>query len=770
MLMQRISIVVILLCSLSFWGSAFAQVADYDVLSYEINLDVEHKQENRHIGFTKLRLNILSSESDILEFDLKNHIVDSVKVNGQNVEFTYNNAKITVAMGRTLLQGELVEVEVYYNGGMVLEPYAWGGIHYEPHIVYTLGIAFSDYPHSYARSWFACKDAFTDKATFKFNITVNKDVRAVCGGVLDSITSGETYDTYHWSINQEIPAYLASMTVANFKLLERNLQSNGREVPLQVYYFANDSVSVYENFANFEAAFAKMEDCFGNFAFNRVGYCTTTQGSMEHVDNISLAHSLAASVTANSQSVIVHEFGHSWFGNLMTCKTPGDMWINEGWTTFTEKLSLEAMYGVDYAKKHFRTKAEKVLKTLPRTEGVFPLHGVDSTLTYSSTVYDKGALVAMTLKAYMGDSLFYSSVQKLLSDFAFSNIDSQTMRDSLSSYSGIDLTAFFDAYVFDTIMHNFEITHFESEDNSAKVKIRSRTKDLQQTPFIYTRIPITFMDSNFNAYKCQMIDNGNQELHSFTLPFNPATAFLDLDEEYFDLTTDSYEIITERGLCKFPSSYLNIYVNECTDSVLIRPTLHWIGEEENAERYGVDRFSKKHYWTIEGVNLDKADITARFYYQFSNLETAFDNSLIYTREQLDSLLLLYRPNAESEWENVEIEKPSSLSGYISVPLRKGDYIMAVGDKDKVGLSACFDSDNQLKVYPQPSNGKLNVEFPKLNKKSTLKIIDSVGHVIYSTQLEKGLDNKQLELAIPNGTYVIIIELDDKVISQTILKN
>ncbi len=85
------------------------------------------------------------------------------------------------------------------------------------------------------------------------------------------------------------------------------------------------------------------------------------------------------------------------------------------------------------------------------------LSGVNSDNTYSSTVYDKGALIAMSLKTYIGDSLFYSSVQRLLEDFAFSNIDSYTLRDSLSSYSGIDLTDFFNYYVFDTLTHHFTI-------------------------------------------------------------------------------------------------------------------------------------------------------------------------------------------------------------------------------------------------------------------------------------------------------------------------
>lgn len=753
---------------LSIFQPAFSQTSTYDVIKYEINLDVNHSQAQRHIGFTKINLNIISAQNNVLEFDLKNHVLDSVVVNQTNTAFDYDGNKIRVSLTETPSVGENFEIVFYYNGSTVLEPYSWGGMHYTPNIIYNLGIAFADYPHSYGRSWFVCKDSFTDKAAFKFHITVNKDVKAVCGGILDSISQGIDSDTYHWSLNQEIAPYLASVSIADFRLLERELESEYRNIPLQVFYFESDSAAVYKNFENFELAFSRLEECFGPFAFNRAGYSTTPQGSMEHVDNISLARSLATSYNLNSQSVIVHEFGHSWFGNLMTCKTAGDMWINEGWTTFTERLSLEAIHGSDYAKNHFRKKAESVIKTLPQSEGVFALYDVDSTRTYSSTVYDKGALVAMSLKAYMGDSLFYSSVKKLLSDFAFSNMDSYTMRDSLSAYSGINLNDFFDYYVFDTMMHHFVISYFEAGENSADIKIQSRTAKNDNLPCLNARLPITFMDADFNTCKRQIIDNGTESTHSFSLPFTPIAAFLDFDEEFFDLTTDSYKKISENGLHKFENSYVNVVAADCQDTVLVRATLHWVGEKENKQQYGINRFSKRHYWTIEGVNLEKANLNAKFYYQLSSLESSFDNTLIHSSADSDSLLLLYRPNVNAPWEIIEFNKPTSLSGYITAPLRQGDYIMAVGDKEKVGLSSINKSANTLKIYPQPSNGKITVELPELNSKAKLSILDSAGRILYSVDVKQRTKKMSFDFNFPKGNYILSLSANNSSLGQSFI--
>ncbi len=763
--MKRNSVLFCLSLLLSglFPVSLLSQGVEFDVLHYGITLNVDNEQENRHIGFTDVDMRFLSSGNDYLMLDLRSQSVDSVFFNDQNVEFEYSNNKIKVLLPSTVSPNEQAQIRVYYNGGMNIEPYGWGGLHYTQNIIYNLGVAFEDYPHAYGRAWFACKDSFTDKARFSFHITVGKDVRAVCSGVLDSISYSETADTYHYTLEQEISTYLASMAIADFKLLERELSSVNGTVPLHVYYFASDSVGVYRNFENFEAVFANMENLYGAFPFNRVGYSTTPLGSMEHVDNIGFALSLASSFSANAQSVMVHEFAHSWFGNLMTCETSGDMWINEGWTTFTEKANLEAMYGADYAKEHFRKKIVSVISKLPRTEGVFALSGVDSTRTYSSTVYDKGALVAMSLKTYMGDSLFYSSLRKLLGDFAYSNINSATLRDSLSSYSGINLDAFFEAYVFDTIMHHFAIQRAEFGNNSAKITLNSRTLGADDMPCLAARVPITFMDENFNTCKRQIIDNGTQTPYSFSLPFTPIAAFLDMEEEFFDLTTDAYKWINAEGLTKYESSYFRVMARNLTDSVLVRATLNWVGEREDKQINGVSRLSKKHYWTIEGVNLDKADLEAKFYYQFSASASGFDPELTPSSSCADSLLLLYRPNMESDWQYVEIERPSSGSGYITVPLRVGDYIMAVGDKAVVGLALPKAKEqNSIKIYPQPSKGKINIEFSKPQSHSTLSVFDSTGRKVAERKLAEGLERLTWDLNLSSGNYVLCLEAENGV--------
>ena len=767
--MKKLHFLSIILCFACF-NLAKAQSDNTDVLHYEINLNVNNLQQNTHIGFSEITFLLLEENPEFIEFDLRDQIIDSVFLEGNPINYTYQNNKLRFTPSNEVTINDTLRLKVFYQGGNNVEPYNWGGIHYSNSIIYTLGVAFSDYPHCYGRCWFVCKDNFTDKATFDFIITTNKNVKAVCSGNLINEIENENSKTYHWRLEQNAPTYAVGMTIADFSKLEREIITENGNIPLNVFYFANDSSAIEENFRHIDSAFLCLEKHFGKFQFNRLGYCTTPQGSMEHIDNISLAHSLGANYSLQSQSVIVHEMGHSWFGNLITCATSGDMWINEGWTTFTERLSLAAIFGEDVAKQHFRNKIESVIKDLPFDEGRFALSGVNSDNTYSSTVYDKGALIAMSLKAYMGDSLFYNSVQRLLEDFAFSYIDSYTLRDSLSSYSGIDLTDFFNYYVFDTLTHHFAIKSCSFAENSARIKITSRTETDSNSPCTNIRIPITFMDSAFNRYDAMIIDNGEEIEHNFSLPFTPQAAFLDFDEEFFDLTTDSYKIISEPSNYEFKNSYFKANVTSCQDSVLLRPTLHWVGANQEQLPEGINRFSQKHYWTIEGVNLDKAEIEAKFYFKISFSEREFDNSLLPDYASKDSLMLFYRENAESPWYRIEANYPSSSSGYVSTKLRKGDYIMAIGDKNLVGIKDNFQKEEKIKIYPNPSTGEINIYHPELKEDANIRVFSENFSLIYCDKAKKNKNNSVIYLDIPKGCYFIELQSKNKTFTEKLIIN
>src|SRR5690606_6185352 len=135
--------------------------------------------------------------------------------------------------------------------------------------------------------------------------------------------------------------------------------------------------------------------------------------------------------------------------NLITCETPEDMWINEGWATFSAYMFFEWQYGKASYLDHVKTTHETLLHFLHKKEGGFlPVSGLPHQLTYSDHVYKKGADIAHTLRGYLGDSAFFAACKHALTQKQYKSITSDYFRQLLETGSGKSLTSFFNDWVY----------------------------------------------------------------------------------------------------------------------------------------------------------------------------------------------------------------------------------------------------------------------------------------------------------------------------------
>ncbi len=741
-----------------------AQTDSIDVLHYDINLDINNIIKNRHKGYCTVRVKVNNPINRIIKLSLLNHDVDSVYVNGMPAIYSYLSPNLNISLPPYVQNNEEVEVCVWYSGSQVIEIYGWGGMHYNPNIIYSLNVAIMEPQHSFARSWFPAQDYFSDKATFNLNITTQSSRKAICGGILDSISVvSDSSSSWHWRIPQTIAPYLVAVTIADYCLLEDTLQGIVKDFPLHIYCFPADSSAVRGKVGLIKDAFHALENKFGEFRFNRVGYCVTPLGSMEHVDNISLAHTAAIGQGDANNSNIVHELGHSWFGNFMGGECELDMWIKEGWTSWSENISFEGHYGKEHAKNYFRNNMEMVLNKLPREEGYRILYGVTGADVYSTTTYRKGAAVVHTLKGYLGDSIFYPAVRSMLNNYAYGIINTFQMRDYLSSVTNIDLNDFFNFYVLDSGYNHYSIVSKSFNGNVATIKINQRTIANLNEGCNTSRVPVTFIDANWNKEKRIIEFSGLSTTQNINLSINPINCFIDLEEEIADATIDNYKIIEGIGRQNFPNTYFYANIKNNPDSIFLRTTLHWVGnEEEKPLPNGIQRISQKHYWTIEGEGLENCEIESNFYFKFLAGNNDFDKDLISKYSSLDSLILLYRPNQEADWIAVKTTKPNNSEGYLTLnSLWKGDYIMGIGDVSIIDLSNIEQISPKIKVYPNPAKESININFSKLNQDYDLFISDNSGKILYSDKVKKGINQIKIENNLSSGLYLLTLISKDK---------
>lgn len=736
-----------------FLGSvSWAQNDSIDVLNYDLTIDLDHNLSRTIEGRAVVSMRLLSPCREI-SLDFQSGTIDSVCVNGVNTPFTFVESKITFpAVGLA----DTVTVEVAYRTGGYVEGYGFGGFHIGSSIHYNLGIAFEMWPPSMGRTWFPCRDNFYDKASYRLAITCAEGWRAICSGSrLDEQVNPDGSTTSTWWLAEPTPTYLFSVAVAPFHTIERTVHSLYGDYPLTLGFTSHDSASVARAYEIVDSAVPMYERCLGPYRWNRIGYVATPKGSMEHVNNIALVSVCMGSMSQRCQGTICHELGHAWFGNLVTCTYPSDMWINEGGASFTTELAFEAAYGRDSSDRYYNTQLESVLRLAHITdEGFYALHGVAPSITYGSTTYDKGHMMWHSLRGYLGDSLFYASMRTFFDRAAFKNLDAWQVRDSLSLYSGVDLTKFFDFQVFEAGFVDYVLDSLRTEGMVATVGLHQQsygtTASMQGN-----RVPVTFFDDHRNQAKRWLEFDGQGAVASFTLPFEARYAIVDYDREISDAVTDGEVTLAPKSGLMLGDAHAYVYNNATSDSVYVHVAHHWSSPQGDMPEGVITTTAR--FWSVN----TNGGALGRFAFGHGESASVPYLDMDFNPAESDATLgLLYRPDASKAWQLVSTKRRGALTdGLMQVEnLVSGDYTVALVDTSLLGIVAPQASRNF--ITPNPSRGRLTLDCPAPGR--SLRLYSLSGALVADMPASKAAIRVN---NLPAGTYVArLVEANGRLVA------
>ncbi len=672
---SNLIIILILVTTISFsQNNNFRE--NIDVFHYSINLKITDFDKKEILGNTVVQLSPAKKEISEIKLELLKLKVDSVFMfNEKILDFKYDGKIITIPFNIKKTEGQCcTKVNIYYHGKPI-QDLAWGGFFFSDSTAYNIGVGMAAQPHAFGRVWFPCSDSFTDKATYDFKITVPRDYKAVCSGKLkNKQTNTDGTKTYFWILKQEVPTYIVSVAVAKYAIIEDMYRGIKREIPINLFVYPEDRANAVYSFQNLKKAMATFEKKYGEYVWDRVGYVEVpfNSGAMEHVCNIAYPE-YAVDSTLFRETLMAHELSHHWFGNLVTCKTSADMWLNEGWASYSEALFKEEVYGKKAYKDYVRENHAKVLTQAHIVDnGYRAVSGVSHEYTYGKTVYDKGADVAHTLRGYMGDSLFYSSLTQYLKVFAYSSASSYDFRGAMHGFSGINLIDFFETWVFEKGFPHFSISHFSTKrtknEYQTKVVLKQRLKERE----FYSKnsfVDLAFIDANLNIHTKKAIVSKPDTVFYYFSDFKPIAVFLDLEEKNSDATIDNYKIFNDTMSYDFPYTDFSIKYTKLNGKAIVQSILNII-EPENIknEKY---KLSKVQYWNIKGIIKGKYSMEGSF---FVSLE---ENNFT---EFFNEAVLLYRPDIYTDFKEVKTEKIeyNEFDGLMIVKdFKFGQYVLAV---------------------------------------------------------------------------------------------
>jgi aminopeptidase N len=415
-----------------------------------------------------------------------------------------------------------------------------------------------------------------------------------------------------------------------------------------------------------------------------------------------------------------------WFGDMVTCASAEDMWLNEGWAVWCESLFIEFLYGAEAARQYMRDKLNDVIMYTHGIDGgYFPVYGIPQTITYGNTVYEKGAQVTHTLRHYLGDDLFFSGIKSYLQAFAYKPASSCDLRDFLSSATGVDLNDFFDGWVFAPGFPHFSVSSFESVPGNqgynvtvnVQQKMRGRT-----TLNNSNHLEITFLGNNWERFTDTIIFSGKQGSKLFHVPFNPVEAIADFNEKISDATIEYSTVIRKSGDIDFPDTYFKASVTSYTDTTFMRVTHNWVPPDSLKTGVPGLRLSENRYWKVEGIIPQGFKTKGRFSY---NRSQTFDNSLLTLSK--DSLALFYRKDAKSEWQEVPVTRQgnSNAGVLITDSIAHGEYTFGAWERHLGYQNTPVIRQNRLIIFPNPSQGSCKIETDN-PVKTVLRVYDSLG--------------------------------------------
>jgi len=306
-----------------------------------------------------------------------------------------------------------------------------------------------------AAGWFPVNNSLSDKATYDFTIKVASGHSAIANGDLVSHTQEGGKEVWRWHQGEPMAAYLATATNGPFET--RASSAGGVNFFDAVDPDARQSLGAdpdpdpdpdvaWERLGLEPDIVAFFSELYGPYAFSTAGGI---------VDNaLQVGYALESQTKPNydrvpSEGTVVHELAHQWFGDAVGLKVWPDMWLNEGFATFSEWM-WDERHGGDTAQANFDALYATPENTVGGKDLWFPApKGLKKpSQLFGTPVYERGAMTLQALRQKVGEDTFFTILRTWYADHKYGNATTADFIALSEQVSGQDLTTFFQVWLF----------------------------------------------------------------------------------------------------------------------------------------------------------------------------------------------------------------------------------------------------------------------------------------------------------------------------------
>ncbi len=397
--------------------------ADWDVTHYtlavRIDPDTEQVEGQATIAATRL------GDGPLILHASGPHIL-ALTVDGQPAAWSQSGDEVVISD----ISGEAITAVVTWTAG------GGRGLHFDEQVTWSF------HEPEEARGWLVLRDVPEDKATLRWEVTVPAGLVVAANGALESVSAAEPgWQTWTFTFDQPIPPYLMAVHVGDYAVLDMGEP----DLPVTAWVYPGDEDAAWSTLGNTLEMIHYLADLYAPYPWDRYGNAVTPiGGAMEHTTVTTFSDALLLD-DFWGEMVNVHELGHHWWGDDVTLGSWADIWLNEGFATYTEALWYEQYYGAEGLSEYAEYLATSYTQR-QGGEGVFAVYDPEN--LWGGTVYKKGACVLHMLRGYLGDEAFFGALGDYEERYRYGTAVTSDFIASVEESTGEDLGWFFDAWLF----------------------------------------------------------------------------------------------------------------------------------------------------------------------------------------------------------------------------------------------------------------------------------------------------------------------------------
>ncbi|MEN8223899.1 MAG: M1 family aminopeptidase [Bacteroidota bacterium] len=490
---------------------------DYDVHFYFLDIAVDPTSIYVE-GNVSIHAGVVSNTMDTLALEFTDGMfVDSIFVDGVKLTPTHTNSHIFALLPATLSQGDNFIAQVYYHGTPPSGGFFSGITNghsgtWNKDVTWTLSEPYA------ARDWFPVKQVLPDKAdSCWIFLTTDEQYTAGSQGLLTAVTPMPNNKLrYEWKSKYPIAYYLLSFAVSDYleyNIYAKPLEMNGDSILIQNFLYDDPTIiNAYHDDIDNTVDFVELfSDLYILYPFHeeKYGHCLTQLGG-------GMEHQTMTTIGGFNYDLVSHELGHMWFGDNVTCATWSDIWINEGFASYSEYLARQYLMGQSSANGWMSSTHNSVLSAPDGSVWVPPDQLDNIWRIFNGRLsYDKGAAIIHMIRFELqDDELFFDIMDEFQTIYTDSTATGDDFRQVVEDVSGMDFEDFFNQWYYGEGYPTYSIVWNQTGGN-LNMNITQTASYPSVTPLFKMlmeyRIATTEIDTVIQLYQD---DNFNQ----FTIP------------------------------------------------------------------------------------------------------------------------------------------------------------------------------------------------------------------------------------------------------------